>query len=400
MKILKALFKNEQGIVLAISLLILTLLVASGMGAIFSTQMDLNSTGNLRMGKQAFYIAEAGLHQAWWDLDNGDGRGDFEAVFTSPGLTALLSSVDFAGGNYSVTAEGIPGSHPKRIKMTSAGCFPAVDPCPSTTSKVVIEAHFMRVALFPCVLCAREDINLSGGAVVDSFDSREGPYSVATANNHGDVQSNGNITLSGGNTRVGGDATAGGTVSTNGGATITGTTTNNAPSLGFPPVIPCGPPFSSGAGIAGGSYDASTGQLRGTGSDAIIIADGTYCFSSVQLTDQSTLTVTGPVVLNLTAVGSFAGGGIVNTTAKVENLKIVSSLSSSSLGITVSSGSPVYGTFYAPDARVEITGGVDLYGAIAGRTVINTSGAKFHYDRKLKDSEDGRVRMVFWKEAL
>jgi hypothetical protein len=140
--------------------------------------------------------------------------------------------------------------------------------------------------------------------------------------------------------------------------------------------------------------------LRGTGSDAIIIADGTYCFSSVQLTDQSTLTVTGPVVLNLTAVGSFAGGGIVNTTAKVENLKIVSSLSSSSLGITVSSGSPVYGTFYAPDARVEITGGVDLYGAIAGRTVINTSGAKFHYDRKLKDSEDGRVRMVFWKEAL
>jgi hypothetical protein len=140
--------------------------------------------------------------------------------------------------------------------------------------------------------------------------------------------------------------------------------------------------------------------LRGSGSDAIILANGTYCFSSVELTGNSTLTVTGPVAIYLTAASSFAGGGIVNTTANVENLRVVSSLSSSDVGITVANGIGGYMTVYAPDARVEVTGGGDFYGAIVGRAVVNISGARFHYDRRLKDSEDGRLKMVFWKEGL
>ncbi len=400
MRTLKALFKSEHGVVLAISLLVLTMLIAGGMGAIFSTQMDLNTSSNLRTGRQAFYIAEAGLHQAWQELDKSDGISEFEQVFSVPGVTELLSRVDFAGGNYTVMAEGIPGSRPKRIKATSTGCFPAGNPCSSGHSRVVIEAQFRREPLFPCVLCGREGVALSSGAMTDSYDSREGPYSIATAGNRADVKSNGNIALSGAATLVRGDAVAGGTVSTNGGATITGDTINNAPPFGFPQVIPCGPPFSPGAGIAGGNYDSTTGQLRGAGSDAIILANGTYCFSSVELTGNSTLTVTGPITLYLTAPSSFAGGGIINTTANAENFKIVTSLSSSELGITVLGGTRAYMTLYAPNARVEVTGGGDLYGAIVGRSIVNTSGTKFHYDRKLKDSEDGKLRMVVWKEAL
>jgi hypothetical protein len=400
MRTLKALFESENGIVLAISLLILTMLIAGGMGAVFSTQMDLNTSANLRTGKLAFYIAEAGLHQAWQQLDNDNGRNDFETVFNAQGPTTLLSNVGFVGGNYTVIAEGVPGSRPKRIKAISTSCFPAGNPCSSGHSRVVIEAQFRREPLFPCVLCAREGVMLSGGAVTDSYDSREAPYSIATAGHHGDVKSNRDITVSGVGTLVKGDAAAGGTVSTSGGAAIIGDATNNALPLGFPPAIPCGPPFSSGAGVVGGSYDPSTGQLRGTGSDAIILANGTYCFSSVELTGNSSLTVNGPITLYLTAPSSFAAGGIINTTANAESLKIVSSFSSSELGITVSGGAQVYMTLYAPNARVEITGAGDLYGAIVGRSIANTSGARFHYDRKLKDSEDGRLKMVVWKEAL
>ena len=41
---IKALLKNERGVVLVISLMILTLLVGAGVGAIVSTQTDLNLT--------------------------------------------------------------------------------------------------------------------------------------------------------------------------------------------------------------------------------------------------------------------------------------------------------------------------------------------------------------------
>lgn len=400
MRTLRGRLKSEDGVVLAISLLILTLLVAGGMGAIFSTQMELNSSGNLRKEKNAFYLAEAGLHQAWQSLDHIGGRNNFEEIFSGSGVTDILTNVTFGDGSYTVTAEGIPASTPKRLKVTSNSCFPAGEPCPSGHSKAVIEAQYAREPLFPCVLCGKEGISLSLGTRTDSYDSREGPYNVSTAGSHGHIQSNGDIALSGATTLVKGDAKTVGAVLTSDGAAVTGTSTGGAAPFGFPRVIPCGPPFSSGAGIVGGSYDPSTGQLRGAGTDAIIIGAGTYCLSTVELSDNSTLTVAGPVTLNLTAHSSFTGGGILNPTANAESLRVVSSLSSSSLGITVLSGSQVYGTIYAPDARVEVRGGGDFYGAVAGRTVLSTGGAKFHYDKKLKESENGKVKMVLWKERL
>lgn len=400
MENLKAILKSERGIVLAISLLILTLLVAGAAGAIVSTQLDLNTTGNLRAGRHAFYIAEAGLHQTWRELDRGQDSNNFEAVFTRAMGIAILSNVSFGGGNYTVMAEQIPGTYPRRIKATSLGCFPAADPCPSGHSRVIIEAHFIREPLFPCVLCGKEGINISGGAITDSFDSRDAPYNLATAGNRADVLSNGDITLSGATTLIKGNAVAGGTVIASEGAIVRGRTTDNVSFFSFPPVIPCGPPFSSPTGITGGNYDPLTGQLRGTGSDDIILANGNYCFSSVELNGNSTLTVSGPVTLSLTGTSSITAGGIVNTTANAENLKIVTSLLSSDLGIKIAGGDRVYLTLYAPDARVEVTGGGDFYGAIAAKNVVSTDGAKFHYDTRLKDHENGRVKMVFWREML
>src|SRR3989442_13088301 len=116
MRTLKALFKSEHGVVLAISLLVLTMLIAGGMGAIFSTQMDLNTSSNLRSGRQAFYIAEAGLHQEWHQLDRSDGINEFEEGFTVPGVTELFSPVDFAVVNLNCMAQGNHEYSPQRIK--------------------------------------------------------------------------------------------------------------------------------------------------------------------------------------------------------------------------------------------------------------------------------------------
>ncbi len=38
----------------------------------------------------------------------------------------------------------------------------------------------------------------------------------------------------------------------------------------------------------------------------------------------------------------------------------------------------------APNAAVSLTGNSDLYGAVIGKTITDTGGTKFHFDRNTK----------------
>jgi len=114
--------KNERGIVLVITLLILSLLIGAGTGAIVSTQMDLKTSGNLKTGTQAFYNALAGLNHAWQELDNGDGSFDFNTV--SSDVLPLFSQEQLNEGNYYTVDLTLESSNPKIIGITSTGTAP------------------------------------------------------------------------------------------------------------------------------------------------------------------------------------------------------------------------------------------------------------------------------------
>jgi len=409
MKTFTKLLANERGMILVISLMILALLLGAGVGAIVSMQTDLRTSSNLKTGKQAFYIADAGVNRAWKELDDGNGTNDFDSL---SGSVTLYSNVSYASGSYTVTAEvQHPGSStqpiiPKRVKVTSTGCYPAVTgtgSCPAGSAKVVIEAQFRRESLFNCAACAKDSVSITGGSTTNSYDSRTGAYGGSNVGSDGDVGSNGTITLSGSPTVVYGDASALTSVTTSGGATVTGTTTNLTAPIEFPPVShPCGSPYaySSGSGITGGTYNSANGQLRGTGSANVTLANGTYCFSSVDLAGQSTLTVNGSVKIYLTADSNFTGGGVVNTTGLPENLQIFSLFSSSSQGISVSGGSQTAMAIYAPDCRVALSGGSNFYGAIVGKSIDISGGTAFHYDKRLEDNVNGEIAMVSWRQVF
>src|SRR3989337_2556140 len=85
------LLANERGMILVISLLILALLLGAGVGAIVSMQTDLRTSSNLKTGKQAFYIADAGVNRAWKELDDGNGTNDFDSL---SGSVTLYSVTD------------------------------------------------------------------------------------------------------------------------------------------------------------------------------------------------------------------------------------------------------------------------------------------------------------------
>lgn len=110
---IKALLKNERGVVLVISLMILALLVGAGVGAIVSTQTDLKTSGNIKTGTQAFYLATAGIERGKQKVK------DSAANPPNPsGETQSLSSgsftVSFSDNAYVSKLEG-------KVTITSTG---------------------------------------------------------------------------------------------------------------------------------------------------------------------------------------------------------------------------------------------------------------------------------------
>ncbi len=399
------LIKEESGIALITGLLILMSLTAIGLFATNATIVHQDISANLKASKQGFYLAEAGLqHARLFLIQHSDNWSNYASTPATPLIAATQL---FNIGTYTVTVQDAGGGG---LMVHSTGNT-------SGQTSIVIEALLThKPALFPCVACASSTITLSGGSTTDSFDSSVSGYtgySPLTAGSNGKVRSsNGTISLLGDGTQVQGDATAGGsgTVSVSGGATVTGTTTNGAPPLTFPPVDTslCGSPpaYSASNGITGGSYSTSTGALTASGGATVILAPGTYCFSSVTLSGGSILQVNEAVRIYLDIKNSgdksdFSGGssgGVVNTTGKAENLQIFSL--SSSQGITLSGGSQAYMAVYAPNSPVTFSGGSDFYGAVVGNTITNSGGTKMHYDVHLSDLGGAGVVMLAWRQVF
>jgi uncharacterized repeat protein (TIGR01451 family) len=248
-----------------------------------------------------------------------------------------------------------------------------------------------------------DSVSLSGNALLDSYDSTGG-Y-PATKGSLANLLSNGTLSIAGsskvfGNvrsTRVGvsvqgtsqvtGNATAGTTVTKGSSAIIGGTITNNAlaPVMTLPSVPACGPPYSPNTGISGTySYNASTGDLSLSGINIATLANGSYCFHNVTLTNSGQLKVNGPVTIKLT--GAFNAGGastVNNTTLIPANLRILSSYSGSN-GVIFSNGNSAYLLIYAPTTSVANTGSAPLFGTIVGKSITLSNSGMIHYDTRLK----------------
>jgi uncharacterized repeat protein (TIGR01451 family) len=243
---------------------------------------------------------------------------------------------------------------------------------------------------------------LSGNVIVDSYNSSIGyPASKGSLAN---LLSNGTVSISGsskmfgnvrstrvgvsvqGTSQINGNATAGTTVSKGSSAVITGTITNNAlaPVMTLPSVVACSP-FSSNSGISGTySYNSSTGDLTLSGNNIATLANGSYCFHNVSLSNSSQLKVNGPVTIKLTGALNTGGASNLNNTTQIpSNLRILSSFAGSN-GITFGNSAAVYMLLYAPTTNVSDTGSAPIYGTVVGKTITISNSGMVHYDTQLK----------------
>jgi hypothetical protein len=101
----------------------MTLLLAVIGAGLFFSGINLKTTGHLRTGTQAFYIADTGITHAAEELSNNNGTNDFATIFAASNGTQVVSNNNFGGGTYVVTRQGSATS-PDRVKIVSVGTVP------------------------------------------------------------------------------------------------------------------------------------------------------------------------------------------------------------------------------------------------------------------------------------
>lgn len=407
---------RQRGVALVTVIIFVAIAAAIGIGTMSSSRTNQMVAHNDTTGKQALFVAEAGINDSFARIkSNYSGAAFLTAMFdtelanggTAGVLTGVGSLVDLdnAGVNYRFANFGGAGAGdgyfvkvvdnfdevPNDATTDADRWIELVSVGRIGTARREIRARVQGIST-GWGLYGKDKVTITGDSITDSFDPNSGPYDPLTAEENGNVGSNGDIEITGGASYIHGDATASGSVTAPG--QVSGNATDGAPPQTLPSVLPCSP-YSDGTGVVSGSYNPATGELLGDGGNPVVeLNPGTHCFSSLTLTGTAILTVSGPTEIYLTGDSDLTGGGVVNTTGNADDLQILSSGDS----LVIAGSVNAFMEVYAPDTIVDILGGSQLTGSIVGQEVTLSGTTEFHYDESLADSSN--FVLTAWREVL
>jgi len=366
------------------------------------------STRSLQ-GTQAVELAEVGMEDALWALNNNDWSD-----WTIVGTTATKSLSGFSYGN------GVTGTVGMTITSYDGSAGTRTVTVSGTTTKDggatvtrTLTSTSDKAPLFVNAVAATTGrVVFRSGGTVDSYDSTLGTYASQTPTYSAIVASNSTSTSS---------------------ATVQMT---NVQIKGYVATLSTGPSYSSGARLLGPTTPVATkidsnqistspyqplfeelspsgaSSVLPTGTATIGTAGGAteyYHSTGINLTGSQTLTIDGPVVITVTGdlyisnsaririttngslevhlEGDLAinGNGIRNDTLLPKKLAIIGTLIEyETLGMATNE--PFYGVIYSPLASITISNSQAIYGSIVAKAVTFRASPAFHYDLSLRDT--------------
>lgn len=141
-----------------------------------------------------------------------------------------------------------------------------------------------------------------------------------------------------------------------------------------------------------GSTPVQLGNVSISANAEVHLNAGIYEVNSLSVNGNAKIHIdSGPVVFRVagsdgaggelaTAI-DFNGGAIMNGSLNPQDLQLVYG---GTQEVKINGGADAALLAYAPNATVNLTGNADIYGAIVGKLINDTGGAKLHYDIQLK----------------
>jgi Tfp pilus assembly protein PilX len=271
-----------------------------------------------------------------------------------------------------VTAEGIQASVRRMISLEYQ---PIV--APTTTTTTVVTDPFGHAAH------ARGSVSLTGNASTDSYNSNNGAYNVggnryqrghvssdSTAGSTIDVDTNSTVN---GDAYAGPGANVASAIHNQG--TITGVQSTESSAWNLPlSAIP--------AGVT------NSGELSISGNTTRTLSEGTYWFSSIQVTGNGTLKVSGAVKIYVTGNVNIGGNGVATANNKPPNFLLYgttdpTNAANQCTSINIHGNGNFQGAVYAPNAAIQVVGNAGVYGALTGQSVSINGNGGLHYDEAL-----------------
>lgn len=345
--------------------------------------------------KQAFYLAEAGLSEAWTGLSigkTGNVGDEADPAIFGVGLFWVEATVN-ADGSTTLTSTG----------MSGAG---------RATLEVVIE--WPDSVAQTQTMFSDEPLIIEEGSLIDGYDSSQGDYpgppdpANPPATNEVDIQSNGDITLqatAANPSLVVGSLIPGpsNTTIVSSDATITGAVDAAEQPLNMPAVL-----------VPASAQDPGIVHASGV---PLLIPSGSTNLEFLEVAAGSEAIIQGPatIVLGELSVGSLGkltfdtvGGGIdiyITSKLDLQNRSIVETTDYDATQISVrvagdvpvllAAGGDFHGQIYAPQARVDIAASFVLFGSAIARRLELAQGVQIHYDDALRAEANDSLIPVF-----
>jgi len=396
---------SHKGFVLIFALLIASIALLLLIPHASRVLADFKLTLIINNSTKALDLAEAGVERAIWEIRYNDNTSSFPVP-----LTSFQSSTGDNMGEYEAAATLDSNS----ATITSYGYVPNKSSC--KTRKTVTVTYSLNRA-FGRGVAALNNITMSGNASTDSYDSSEGSYNALLSDGtynigqEGDIASNGEIIL-GSNTVINGDANPGPDYPFSGTPPVSGSYgTLQAPIDVDPIVFPDNISSVNDNAIIDIPatdpptviFNPGTNDLVLSGTTQIGLPEGTYYFTSITMSGQSAINVTGAVTVYIDGSGGGAvdvnitGQGIMNDTGTPGNLIIYYTGSD----IKLAGQASFSGAIYAPSATITMSGQADIYGSIVCGSNVDSGQAAIHYDKDLVKVMPDFVtpKVISWQEG-
>ena len=182
---------HDKGFVFIAALALIAILAVVSTAAVYTTTTDIKISGNYKTSVQAFYVAEAGIHDGISRLRNGTISDSGAKTNPNWNTTTTYSSTGF-NNSFTVTHEVSGGS----VVTDESGTplFLITSTGTSSTSIKQIEAVVRLVYALPFTKALEgcDGVTISSNGLTDSYDSALGSYAsqVIPASSRKDNQNN------------------------------------------------------------------------------------------------------------------------------------------------------------------------------------------------------------------